>query len=53
MCLHRVLARSGYISDNRNFKQQGIMAHFIVGTIAAGCVIAGFVIGLILIFKKR
>jgi hypothetical protein len=29
------------------------MIHFIVGTIAAGCVIAGFVIGLILIFKKK
>jgi hypothetical protein len=29
------------------------MVHFIVGTIAASFVVAGIVIGLILIFKKR
>jgi hypothetical protein len=37
----------------RNHFNDMIMIHFIVGTIAAGCVIAGFVIGLILIFKKK
>ena len=29
------------------------MMHFIVGTIAASCVIAGFIIGIYLIFKKK
>ena len=29
------------------------MIHFIVGTIALTCVVAGFIIGLTLIFKKK
>jgi hypothetical protein len=36
-----------------NLKRNKIMIHFIVGTIAASCVIAGFIIGIYLIFKKN
>lgn len=52
MGLHRVLARSGYISDNRNFKQQGIMVYWIVGIIWGGFVMAGMLVTLLLIAEQ-
>jgi hypothetical protein len=36
-----------------NLKTNKIMIHLIIGTIAAGFVLAGIVIGLTLIFKNK
>jgi hypothetical protein len=40
-------------TTTKHLKTNKIMIHFIVGTIAASCVIGGFIIGLTLIFKKK
>jgi hypothetical protein len=52
MGLHCVLARSSYISDNRNFKQQGIMVYWIIGVIWGGFMMAGMFVGIILIGEQ-
>jgi hypothetical protein len=52
MGLHCVLARSGYISNNRNFKQQGIMVYWIIGVIWGGFMMSGMFVGIILIGEQ-